>query len=83
MIELYKIKSIACAILAVATGLSALGLMWLIVFTPWPSVIGLVIMLVFQLILVIYFIGSITYARVYADIKSVEKEDSEVSGARK
>jgi hypothetical protein len=73
MIELYKIKAIVCAILAVATGLSVLGLMWFIVFTPWPTVIGLVIMLVFQLMLMIYFIGNMTYARVHADIKAVEE----------
>ncbi len=73
MIELYKVKAMACAILAVATGLSSLGLMWFIVFSSWPAVIGFVIMLIFQLMLLVYFIGNMTYARVHADIAPVEE----------
>ena len=73
MIELYRIKAITCAILAVATGLSSLGLMWFIVFSSWPAIVGFVIMLVFQLMLLVYFVGNMTYARVHADIKPLEE----------
>ena len=76
MTQIYKIKAIACAMLTVATGLSALTLTWFIIFSTWPAVIGFVIMLVFQLVLMLFFLGNMTIARVHADIKAVGKQDS-------
>jgi len=76
MIELYKVKAVACATLAVLTGMSVLGMAWAALFIPWPTTIGLVIATILQMALLTYFIGNITYARIHADIKTLEEKNT-------
>ena len=71
MTKLYETKAVACAILAVITGISVIGLMWYSLFAVWPTVIGLVIMIIFQLVLVMFFLGNIVMARTHVDIATV------------
>ena len=73
MTELFKIKAKACAVLSVISGASLIAMMWLLLFSAWPMTIGVVILAIFQAILTLFFIGSTTNARVYADIKTLEK----------
>ena len=71
MTKLYETKAVACAILAVITGISVIGLMWYSLFSVWPTVIGLVIMIIFQLVLMVFFLGNIVTARTHVDIATV------------
>jgi len=73
MTRLYEIKARACGILAVVTGLSVIGLMWYSLFVVWPAIIGLVIMIILQLVLLMFFLGNMVMTRVYANIDTLEK----------
>ena len=73
MTRLYEIKARAYGILAVVTGLSVIGLMWYSLFVVWPAIIGLVIMIILQLVLLMFFLGNMVMTRVYANIDTLEK----------
>jgi len=73
MAKLFEIRAIACSILSVISGSSLIAMMWLLLYSAWPMTIGLVILSILLAVLTLFFIGSTTNARVYADIESLAK----------
>jgi hypothetical protein len=71
----------ASAILGVLYGSGAFAALWLAMYTPWPKTVGFIAIAFVQLSISAWYLNaSALSGRVYANIESMEDEDTEIQG---